>query len=54
MVYAGIFDRMPIMFTTSRGNQPIFAVSEVFNGPYCNRNVNSGTEKNAFNLIFTL
>ena len=32
-------------------NMQIFAVSEVSGGPYCNRNVNSGTETCATNLI---
>ena len=40
MVYTVIFERIPLMLTTSKG------------APYCNCNVNSGTETYAAYLIF--
>ena len=40
------------MFTTSEGNMEIFAVSEIADGLYCNRDINSETETYAANPIF--
>ena len=57
MAYAGICDRCTNVYNIKWKlaiKMQIFAVSEVSDGSYCNRNENSGTETDAakLNLIW--
>ena len=58
ILYGGIYDRMPLMFITSRKKLAIsiqiFAVSDVPGGSYWNNNGNSGNVTDAAKLIFVL